>query len=89
MADTHQLLDSWYEIWFGPEDNRRHFKRLDEESMADEVNQLKEMRRQAADHAENHPDLNARQAAQHQIEALVNIEVTKFSVSRELISEGE
>lgn len=42
MADTHQSLDSWYEIWFGPEDNRRHFKRIDESSMADEVRQLKD-----------------------------------------------
>jgi hypothetical protein len=43
MADTHQALDSWYEIWFGPEDDRRHFKRVDEESMLDEVNQLRKM----------------------------------------------
>jgi hypothetical protein len=89
MADTHQLHDEWYEIWFGPEDARRHVKRMDESSMLDEVNQLHETRRLNLDSAENNPDVKWREPSRALAEAVANVEVIKISVDREPVDVPE
>lgn len=86
MADTHQVLDSWYEIWFGSDDNRRHFKRIVEPTMLAEVRQLRDDRAAKVAYEAKRAAEEARDPIE--VEPL-NIEVFKMSVSRDSVNVNE